>query len=152
MNDLKILRTRSEEANLLTKVAAESKAYWPYPIDYLEKFEHAVAMTPDYIENWPVFNAVIEERIIGFFSLKVIKGEKRLDNLWIIPEFIGRGLGTLLFARAIEEAKNLGWNSFRLAADPYAMKFYEKLGATQIGVVQSKIKPDLFLPHLEFIF
>lgn len=35
---------------------------------------------------------------------------------------------------------------FRIAADPYAEPFYKKMGA-----IQSRIKPDLFLPHLEMI-
>jgi hypothetical protein len=39
-----------------------------------------------------------------------------------------------------------------LATDPYATGFYSKLGAVQIGTVQSKIKPGLFLPHMEFKF
>ncbi|MBS1983725.1 MAG: GNAT family N-acetyltransferase [Bdellovibrionales bacterium] len=73
-----------------------------------------------------------------------------MDHLWILPEFIGKSIGRCLFARAVEEARKLEWTEFWLAADPYAIGFYEKLGAVQLGTVQSRIKPDLFLPHMKF--
>lgn len=105
-----------------------------------------------YIRDWPVFVAECENRNVGFFALKNVNGENRFDHLWIEPSFIKKGIGKLLFYRAIEDAKQLKWGSFRLAADPYTLDFYLKLGCLKIGRVQSRIKPDLFLPHVEIKF
>lgn len=129
-----------------------SKSYWPYSYDYLEKCKEALAVTKTDIQNWPVTVAENENEIIGFSALKTIDGENRLDHLWIDPRYICKGIGTLLFSASIKEAKNLGWNGFRIAAEPFAEAFYEKMGAKKIGVVQSRIKPDLFLPHMEIEF
>lgn len=145
-----IRKANKSESKLLSQIALTSKAHWPYPKDYLEKCVEALHISEDYIEQWPVYIAEIENVPMGFYTLKIIKDEPRLDNLWILPEFIGKGIGNKLFKHAVLEASKLGWTNFRLAADPYATGFYEKLGACQIGTVQSRIKPDLFLPHMEF--
>jgi GNAT superfamily N-acetyltransferase len=89
--------------------------------------------------------------VIGFFALETIGSENRLDHLWIEPERIRQGFGRQLFQEAVIAAKSLGWASFRLAADPPAEEFYLKMGARRIGDVQSRIKPDLLLPHMEYV-
>jgi GNAT superfamily N-acetyltransferase len=150
--DFIIRQARVNEAQVLSSLALISKSHWPYPQSYLDKCVLALSIDADYINNWPVFCAEVSGKNIGFFTLKTIKNENRLDNLWILPEYIGKGIGSKLVIAAIEEAKKLGWDSFRLAADPYAVGFYEKIGGIVIGKVQSKIKPDLFLIHIEFIF
>ena len=55
----------------------------------------------------------------------------------------------MLFKDAIEQAKLLGWNYFRLAGEPNAVEFYEKMGAVFIGEVESCVRKGLFLPHME---
>jgi GNAT superfamily N-acetyltransferase len=147
---LSLERARPESAEALSALALRSKCYWPYPLDYLVKCMDALRISTEDIEKWPVFTARHANETIGFFMLKEIDGEPRLDHLWVDPRFIGKGLGRWLFAKAIEEAGRLEWRAFRIAADPFAERFYSKLGARRIGEIQSRIKPDLFLPHLEY--
>ena len=143
---------RPDESRSLSGLAMRSKSYWPYPRDYLEKCYRVLHVTEYDIKSWPVCVAEQNREVIGFFALKPIKDENRLDHLWIDPRFINKGVGKILFKEAITAAKYVGWTGFRLAADPYAEPFYLKMGAKNIGVVQSKIKPDLFLPHMELLF
>ncbi len=144
-------RAKTEESKFLSELALRSKAFWPYHPDYLVKCVDALALTEKDIAEWPVYVAEFREEVVGFFALKHISNEDRLDHLWIDPRFIRKGIGRFLFLKAIEEAKNLGWLKFRIAAEPYALDFYSKMGTVHIGEIQSRIKPDLFLPHLEFI-
>lgn len=152
IKNLTIRKANKSESRILSQIALASKAHWPYSKDFLDKCVEALHISEDYIEQWPVYHAEFDNEVVGFYSLKIIKDEPRLDNLWILPKFIGHGIGNRLFKHAVLVARKLGWMSFRLAADPYAIGFYEKLGAIQIGTVQSRIKPDLFLPHMEFQF
>jgi GNAT superfamily N-acetyltransferase len=147
-----IRRASEGETGLLNELALRSKAHWPYPAAYLEKCVHALWIDAGYVRDWPVFVFELENSVRGFFALKTVDGEDRLDHLWIDPPSIGKGIGRKLFSRAVEEARTLGWTRFRLAADPYALGFYQKAGCVQIGTVQSRIKPDLLLPHLEHRF
>jgi glutathione S-transferase fosA5 len=143
-------RAEAHEADLLTALAFRSKAFWPHPLDYLLKCAEALRFSSEDLSGWPVYAAEASKEIVGFFALKEISGEPRLDHLWIDPRFIGKGIGRALFLKAVEEAQKLNWQKFRIVADPYALDFYLKLGAKQIGKSQSIIKPDLFLPYLEF--
>lgn len=151
-HNITIRRAQTHEAVALSDLVMRSKSYWPYPTDYLSKCVDALRIDESYISNWPVFVGEVKGTVVGIFALKTIAGEHRLDHLWIDPSFIGMGYGKKLLLAAIIEAKKIGWNEFRLAADPYALEFYLRLGGNQIGVVQSRIKPDLFLPHVEFSF
>lgn len=90
--------------------------------------------------------------IVGYFSLKMINGENRLDNLWIEPKFIRKGYGSLLLSESIDRAKELGWDSFRMAVDDFAVGFYESKGASVIGKVQSRLGQDVCLNHMELNF
>lgn len=138
------------EAQLLSDLALKSKSVWGYDDEYLNNCREALNLEPTYIKDWPVFVAEVDQEIIGFVALRNIDGEDRLDHLWILPEHIRVGLGAKLFASAIESAKALGWNSFRLASEPRAEEFYVKMGMKNIGSIQSRIKPDLYLPHMEY--
>ncbi len=141
---------REIEAQALTDIAARSKAYWPYDKDYLELARQVTLVTPEDIRDWPFIVAELKGRIVGFAGVCKVRGEDMLDHLWIEPEFIGGGIGRVLFSHACEAARALGWKSFTIAADPYAEKFYLKKGACRIGQRESKVRPGFFLPLLEF--
>ena len=138
-----------DEAKFLSELALRSKAYWGYSNEFLEACRPHIYVDADYINDWPVVIIESNDIIIGFLSLKTIKSENRLDNLWIEPEFINKGYGKVLFHEAVKQAKKLGWDSFKLAGEPDAVAFYEKMGAKLIGEIQSRLRDDLFLPHME---
>ena len=56
-----------------------------------------------------------------------------LDNLWVLPEFMGQGIGQQLFQHALERSRERGESVLKIEADPNAKSFYEKMGARQIG-------------------
>ena len=144
-----IRKARVEEAIFLSNLALRSKAHWGYSEEFIEACRPHIYVDKDYIEKWPVVVGVLNEKIIGFFSLKSIGEENRLDNLWIEPKFIKYGYGKILFNEAVKYARELEWNYFRLAGEPDAVLFYEKMGAALIGEIQSRLREDLFLPHME---
>lgn len=151
--DTLIIRpARTDEAIEISALVMRSKSHWPYPAEYLLKCADAIKIDEWYIKKWPVFVGEINGIKAGVFALKIINDERRLDHLWIDLPFIKKGIGKRLLFNAMEEAKKMGWGRFCLAADPYALDFYLKLGGRQIGDVQSRIKLDLFLPHIEFTF
>jgi GNAT superfamily N-acetyltransferase len=146
--------TSIRKANLgeevyLSDLAIRSKSVWGYSEEFLEACRPHLKIDKEYLSKWPVFIMEEDNQIKGFYSLKIINHEPRLDNLWIEPPHLKHGIGKQLFKHATETAKALGWASFRLAGEPGAVVFYEKMGAKIIGTVQSRLKNDLFLPHME---
>ncbi|MDP9224116.1 MAG: GNAT family N-acetyltransferase, partial [Actinomycetota bacterium] len=52
-----------------------------------------------------------------------------LEDLWVEPGWIGKGVGSLLFRHAVERATELGARSLEWEAEPNAVGFYQKMGA-----------------------
>lgn len=152
MTPLILRQAKLTEATMLSDLAIRSKSYWKYEHSFLEQCRPAMKIDEDYINEWPVVVAEKDQIIIGFYALKDIKGENRLDHLWIDLPYIRQGFGKILLLDSFQRAQQLGWKSFRLATDQGGEPFYLKHGARNIGTVQSRIRADLFLKHMEFIF
>lgn len=140
------------EAKLLSDLAARSKAHWPHDPSYLTLARSFTHITSQEILQWPVTVGAKDTEICGFSAVATIGSANMLEHLWVEPKYIGKGLGRRLFHEAVKNAQSLGWKSFQIASDPNAEEFYLKMGATRVGQKESKIKPGLMLPLLEFDF
>jgi GNAT superfamily N-acetyltransferase len=56
-----------------------------------------------------------------------------LDNLWVLPEHIGHGIGKQLFQHALEQGRTQNVSILKIEADPNAQSFYERMGARKVG-------------------
>ena len=87
--------------------------------------------------------------IIGYYSY--LEKENKtiyLDNLFIIPEKIGLGLGKFLMKDVFEKIKNKGFQKIVLHSEPNAENFYTKMGFEKIGEFETAIK-NRFMPIME---
>ena len=76
--------------------------------------------------------AEAEGRAVGWVAL-IPRGEVGwLEDLWVEPAWIGRGVGRLLFEHAAEQARERGARRLEWEAEPNAQGFYEHLGATYV--------------------
>ena len=135
-DDIHLRQANPEDAEILTDVAWRSKSYWDYPADVMAMFRTMLNITQEFIENNPTY--VIEneetEEITAFCALEKKDGKWHLEHLWVLPEYIGTGLGGKLFLHACEIAETvLGADELYILSDPYAQDFYEYMGAEKIG-------------------
>lgn len=73
-----------------------------------------------------------------------------LDNLWVLPEFMGQGIGKGLFEHALERSHVLGVTTLKIESDPNGQSFYEKMGARKIGEHHTEVEGHpRVLPVLE---
>jgi ribosomal protein S18 acetylase RimI-like enzyme len=131
--DNKIRRASPGEAASLSKIALAAKAHWGYPERWLEIWKPQLTFSPEYLkqnESW-----VAEENglPIAFYTLQEKDGNAWIENLWVSPECIGKGVGKMLFLHAVRLAGQRGYQILRLEADPNAVGFYEKMGMLKIG-------------------
>ncbi|HEV2913803.1 MAG TPA: GNAT family N-acetyltransferase [Pyrinomonadaceae bacterium] len=138
------------EAELLTELALRSKGHWGYDAEFLRDCRIDLTLAPEYIASVPVF--VIEDRgwIAGFYSLDGQGAEVELMHLFVEPRAIGRGFGRLLFQHAVETARRLGFERLVIGSDPFALEFYESMGAQRVGSVASIVRPGRMLPLLHY--
>jgi GNAT superfamily N-acetyltransferase len=131
--NIQILRANPADHIELTQLARASKCHWGYPEHTLTTWEEQLRITPRMIEEYQVYKALAQDVITAFYIL-IIKADKALlDHFWVRPEFIGQGIGRILFEHAMQKAAGLGARTVEIESDPNAVGFYLKMGATQVG-------------------
>ena len=136
---------------VLTDITKKSKAYWGYSEEQILKWNESLTITKEYIETNSVFKLMDNDKSIGYYSY-LIKDEKNviLDNLFILPEYIGTGLGKYLMSDFLNRMKNENFEKITLNSEPNAENFYLKFGFEKIGEFETSIK-DRFMPIMEVI-
>ncbi|HEX8136335.1 MAG TPA: GNAT family N-acetyltransferase [Pyrinomonadaceae bacterium] len=140
----------ASEAELLTELALRSKGHWGYDAEFLRDCRVDLTVTPQFINSSPVYVLEEEGRVAGFYSLSGEGAEVELMHLFVEPWAIGRGFGRLLFRHAVEEARSLGFERMMIGSDPFALQFYEAMGARRVGEVASIVRPGRMLPLLHY--
>ncbi|MFN8462397.1 MAG: GNAT family N-acetyltransferase [Anaerolineales bacterium] len=134
-----IRRVDPNEADVLTQIALSAKRHWSYPERWMEIWTPQLTFTSAYFEEHEGWVAVDNDKPIAFYTLEDQDGIAWLENLWVLPEFIGKGIGKELFLHALSLARQRGYQSLQLEADPNALGFYEKMGMEKIGERHSEV-------------
>lgn len=147
---ISILQAIPEQAGILTTITIVAKRHWNYSEKWIQNWLPLLTITPEYIlenETWIAFEG---EKCIGYYSLKQDTESLWLDNLWVLPEFMGQGIGKGLFHHALERSRVLGAAVLKIEADPNAQNFYEKMGTRKVGEHHTEVdgQPRV-LPVLE---
>ena len=148
---MKIVRAKPEDAEALTEIAHAAKRHWGYPESWIAAWGDVLTMRPEFIAANTAFIAMEAERAIGFYVLTTEEDGLHLDHLWIVPEAMRRGIGRALFEDAVSQARNLGFDSIKIEADPNAEGFYQRMGAVRVGHRISEVDGERReLPLLEY--
>lgn len=149
---LHIRRTSPKEADALSRIALAAKAYWGYPENWMEIWKPQLTFSPEYFAENESWVAEMDGNPIAFYTLWDKDGIAWIENLWVLPEYIGRGVGMQLFDHAVELARRSGHKILQLEADPNAVGFYEKMGMRKIGERRSEVDGQpRTLPIMEMI-
>lgn len=146
---MEIIKAEITDHEILTTITKKSKAYWGFSEDVLKEWEHLLTITKYYIEKSNIFKLMENDQIIGYYSyFPIDENTIKLDNIFILPEFIGKGFGKILINDFLEKIRLLGINKITLDAEPNAEKFYKNFGFETIEQLESTIK-GRFLPIME---
>jgi len=134
-----IRRALPAEADALTQIALSAKRHWGYPARWMEIWTPQLTFSPAYFQENETWVAE-EDHPIAFYTLQERDGNASIENLWVLPEYIGQGVGKQLFLHAISRSLELGYKTLQLEADPNAVRFYEKMGMHKTGERYSEIE------------
>ncbi len=137
--NLQILPVNPEQADELTRIALAAKAHWGYPKRWMEVWAPELTFRPEYFMENESWEAVEGESPIAFYTLQDKDGDAWIENLFVFPEFIGKGIGKMLFLHATELARQRGYKILQLESDPNAVGFYQKMGMYKIGERRSQV-------------
>lgn len=141
-----ILRAAPDDAPLLSEIAFAAKAHWGYPPDWMAEWRTVFTIPADYLRDHEVYKAISDAspprmerdaqdmtKAIGFYALEGRGETLTLEHLWVLPAWIGRGVGKALFVDAVARAKASGARRLEWESDPNAEGFYLRMGAHRIG-------------------
>jgi GNAT superfamily N-acetyltransferase len=148
---MKVEKATSNDNEILTEITKKSKAYWGYLEEQILQWNNNLTITKEYIKNNLVFKLVNDNTTIGYYSY-LIKDEKniKLDNLFLLPEYIGKGFGKYLINDFLNRMRIEKFEKIILDSEPNAEKFYLKIGFKKIGQFETSIK-NRFMPIMEMI-
>ncbi len=149
---MNITKATGNEAERLTSLSIKSEAYWGYDYDFMEKFKYIYKVTEEFIKSNPTFIMEKDGDVIGFYSILLEENEASLEYFYIEPKFIGKGYGKLLWNHMITCCKDFGIGEIAIVTSPQAKAFYTKMGAVQIGEIESRVKKEHKIPQLIYTF
>jgi GNAT superfamily N-acetyltransferase len=85
--------------------------------------------------------ALVDDRIVGFATLRPVGDVAELDDLFVDPDFMRRGLASALVRDAAEVATDQGMVRIEVTANDHALAFYEYAGFVAHGTVETRFGP-----------
>src|SRR5262245_38670240 len=99
-----IRRATPEEAATLTNIALAAKRHWGYPEHWIKHWEADLTISPEFIEHNEVYVAESDGNPQGFYALAIEDTKAELEHMWVLPDYIGTGIGKDLFLDAMDRA------------------------------------------------
>lgn len=144
-----IISANINDAKQLTQIALKSKAFWGYSDEQIESWREDLTVSEKMIEEMMVYKFAFESSIVGFYILNQPKENRiELEFLFVLPKFIGKGIGNQLIQDAFKKAISLNCATIFLVADPNAVPFYQSKDFVIIDKKESAIF-GRFLPVMQ---
>jgi N-acetylglutamate synthase-like GNAT family acetyltransferase len=129
MTEPRLRPAASGDYERVRELTLESKAHWGYDRDFVRSWAEGLTFESDR-ERWV---AEVEGEIVAWAALvPPSDGVAVLDDLWVDPAWMGRGLGSRLFRVAADRARELGAKRLEWGAEPNSVGFYEKVGGRKL--------------------
>jgi GNAT superfamily N-acetyltransferase len=119
---------RPEEGERLREIAIAAKAHWGYPLEQVRSWADQGDFSAAGLDAKEFLVAEEDGRAVAFASLVGRGAVCVLDDLWVEPAAMGKGVGSALFGAAKERARTLGARTLEWEAEPHAVGFYERMG------------------------
>ena len=145
--DIHLVKASVDDLKILNTINIQSKQYWDYPTEWLEHWKDDLNISSDYVFNNQVYLLKKGNESIGFCAIEERPEEYEVGQMWVLPEYIGKGYGKFLLenvlARVIKDKKDI-----IVIADPNAEPFYQKMGFVTIDHKESYPK-GRFIPIMK---
>ncbi len=156
-----IRKAKTSEAELLTDISFAAKRYWNYPESNFDIWREELTITKKYIDDNAVFVYLQSDRPVAYYSIVQLENDVIingititaglwLEHMFVLPEFIGRGIGREMFKHMTDTLKQYDVRSIGILADPNAKGFYETLGCRYLGEYPSSIE-GRSTPYFEYV-
>jgi GNAT superfamily N-acetyltransferase len=127
-----IRRARPGDGDELRRIAVAAKRHWGYDPEMFHDWPAPGDVDPAALAAYESYVAEADGRPVAWSLVLPRDDVMWLSDLWVDPDWMGRGVGSRLFAHAAEAARELGASALEWEADPHAVGFYEKMGGRHV--------------------
>jgi predicted N-acetyltransferase YhbS len=153
MIDGRIRPARVDDAPELKQIALRATRHDGYDEDALARFMPGLTINLALIAAGLVSVAEDEQGVPrGYVALRPtgMGGLILLEGIFVDPSCARSGVGTRLFASAVELSRKMAGNVILIYSSPHSVGFYARLGATRIGMTPFVFSPDVPLSIFAF--
>jgi GNAT superfamily N-acetyltransferase len=117
-----------DDGERLREIAIAAKSYWGYDPARVGEWAAVSDYSQEGLRRKEVYVAEVGGQAVGW-AAAIDRGDVLwLDDLWIDPEWMRKGIGTRLFHHAVARGRQLGAVRMEWEAERHALGFYEKIG------------------------
>jgi GNAT superfamily N-acetyltransferase len=129
---INVRRPRANEGERLREIAFRAKAHWGYDAEWVRQWVGRGDFSAAALARNETFVAETEGEVVAWAMLVLRGGVGWLEDLWVEPAWIGRGIGSELFRQVAARAREVGASRLEWEAEPNAVGFYQKVGGTYV--------------------
>jgi predicted N-acetyltransferase YhbS len=137
----------------LTQIAVRATKHNGYDDGAISRFMPGLKINLALIAAGLVFVAEDEQGVPhGYVALRPtgMGGLVLLEGIFVDPACSRSGVGTRLFATAVEHSRMMAGNVILIYSSPHSVDFYARLGAVRIGMTPFVFSPDVQLSMFAF--
>ena len=82
-----------------------------------------------------------DDAVVGFATYLISDGVAELEDLFVDPPWMRRGVGQALVMDIAARLQELHFETVEVTANPHAMPFYEHLGFVEDRIVETQLYP-----------
>jgi GNAT superfamily N-acetyltransferase len=116
----------------LHEITVAAKAHWGHDRAWVEGWVAAGDFPGVAVARGEARLIEVDGRVAGWSALQERGDVGWLEDLWVDPSYMGRGIGKALFLDALARAKAAGAHSLEWEADLDAVGFYERMGGRRV--------------------
>ena len=145
---MNLRQARKMELSELNALCMRWKAHWGYDDAFMAACRAELTLGPHDLDENLMRVAEEEGAPVGVAQISLQGGWAELENLFVEPAHMGRGVGRALFEWAAQAARGAGATSMSIESDPAAAPFYRRMGARDAGTAPSTAIAGRELPRL----
>lgn len=86
------------DLEIINHILRLSKSYWGYDKQFMDRFMNEFRITPEHLHQSKTYLFYVDEKLAGYFGFILTNdGQLELDNFFLYPDYIGKGLGRRLW-------------------------------------------------------
>lgn len=122
----------------LREIMIASRGVWGYDPVRFRQWAASLDVSPEGLGGAETYVAEQGAHLVGWAALAPSgDGVFDLAELWVEPDWIGKGIGSKLFRFALGRARDLGARRLEWGAEPGAVGFYVKMGGQHVRATKS---------------